>query len=81
LSSLACAAELAANDSLGIGSGALQTQLETDDVAASITAAHFWVRTRGVMDSNSNTATASLGGVFKLNPETRREFLVGLDRS
>jgi GTP cyclohydrolase I len=60
---------------------ALQTLLETEDVAVSITAAHFCVRTRGVMDANSNTTTTSLGGVFKLSPETRREFLVGLDRS
>lgn len=60
---------------------ALQTLLETDDVAVRITAAHFCVRTRGVMDSNSKTTTTSLGGVFKLSPETRREFLVGLDRT
>lgn len=58
---------------------ALQTLLATDDVAVSITAVHFCVRARGVMDSNSNTTTTSLGGAFKTNPETRREFLLGVD--
>jgi GTP cyclohydrolase I len=57
---------------------ALQTLLATDDVAVSITAAHFCVRARGVMDSNSKTTTTSLGGAFKLSPETRKEFIVGL---
>ncbi|MBT8423244.1 MAG: GTP cyclohydrolase I FolE [Gammaproteobacteria bacterium] len=57
---------------------ALQTLLETDDVAVSITATHFCVKARGVMDSNSQTSTTSLGGAFKINPETRREFLLGL---
>lgn len=57
---------------------ALQTLLETDDVAVSITATHFCVRARGVMDSNSQTTTTALGGVFKHSPETRREFLMGL---
>jgi GTP cyclohydrolase IA len=59
---------------------ALQTLLDTDDVAVSITAVHFCVRARGVMDSNSTTTTTSLGGAFKLNPETRREFLLGARR-
>jgi GTP cyclohydrolase IA len=57
---------------------ALQTLLETEDVAVSITAAHFCVRTRGVRDANSKTTTTSLGGAFKANAETRREFLAGL---
>jgi len=58
---------------------ALQTLLETDDVAVSITATHFCVKARGVMDANSQTTTTSLGGAFKSNPDTRREFLVGLN--
>jgi len=58
---------------------ALQTLLETDDVAVSITATHFCVKARGVMDSNSQTTTTSLGGRFKSNPDTRKEFLLGLD--
>jgi GTP cyclohydrolase I len=54
---------------------ALQTLLETDDVAVSITATHFCVKARGVMDANSQTTTTALGGAFKLSPETRKEFL------
>ena len=59
---------------------ALQTLLETEDVAVSMTAVHFCVRARGVMDSNSRTTTTALGGAFKLNPETRKEFLLGANR-
>ena len=58
---------------------ALQTLLATDDIAVSISAVHFCVRARGVMDSNSNTTTTALGGAFKTNAETRREFLLGVD--
>ncbi len=54
---------------------ALQTLLETDDVAVSITATHFCVKSRGVMDVNANTSTTALGGAFKTNPNTRAEFL------
>ena len=57
---------------------ALQTLLETDDVAVSITATHFCVKARGVMDANSETTTTALGGMFKSRPETRKEFLLGL---
>jgi len=57
---------------------ALQTLLETEDVAVSINATHFCVKARGVMDANSRTTTTALGGAFKLSPETRREFLMGL---
>jgi GTP cyclohydrolase I len=56
---------------------ALQTLLETDDVAVSITATHFCVKARGVMDANSTTTTTALGGVFKVSPSTRKEFLLG----
>lgn len=58
---------------------ALQTLLETDDVAVSIRATHFCVKARGVMDANSQTTTTSLGGLFKSNPNTRKEFLLGLN--
>lgn len=58
---------------------ALQTLLETDDVAVSIRAKHFCVKARGVMDANSQTSTTSLGGRFKTNPSTRKEFLLGLN--
>lgn len=54
---------------------ALQALLETRDVAVSMTAIHYCVKARGVMDSNSETTTTALGGVFKSNPETRAEFL------
>lgn len=54
---------------------ALQTLLETDDVAVSINATHYCVKSRGVMDVNSNTETTALGGSFKTNERTRAEFL------
>lgn len=54
---------------------ALQTLLETDDVAVTINAVHYCVKSRGVMDANSTTRTTSLGGAFKSNPSTRSEFL------
>ena len=54
---------------------ALQTLLETDDVAVTIDAVHYCVKSRGVMDSNSRTRTTSLGGAFKSDPSTRAEFL------
>lgn len=56
---------------------ALQTLLETDHVAVSITATHYCVKARGVMDASSVTTTTSLGGLFKQNPATRHEFLTG----
>jgi GTP cyclohydrolase I len=59
---------------------ALQTLLATEDVAVSISAVHFCVRARGVLDANSKTTTTSLGGAFKTSPETRREFLLGVGR-
>ncbi|MEO7385679.1 MAG: GTP cyclohydrolase I FolE [Gammaproteobacteria bacterium] len=59
---------------------ALQTLLETGDVAVSITATHFCVKARGVMDANSETTTTALGGAFKSRPETRKEFLLGLQQ-
>ena len=54
---------------------ALQTLLETHDVAVSINAVHYCVKARGVMDSNSRTRTTALGGQFKEDPCTRAEFL------
>jgi GTP cyclohydrolase I len=57
---------------------ALQTLLGTQDVAISMTATHYCVKARGVMDANSATTTTSLGGVFKTQPATRAEFLAGL---
>ncbi|MDZ7784626.1 MAG: GTP cyclohydrolase I FolE [Halioglobus sp.] len=54
---------------------ALQTLLQTDDVAVSIDAVHYCVKARGVMDANSRTRTTALGGQFKEDPRTRGEFL------
>lgn len=54
---------------------ALQTLAETDNVAVSIKATHYCVKSRGVMDVNSQTSTMALGGAFKTNPQTRAEFL------
>jgi GTP cyclohydrolase I len=54
---------------------ALQVLLATDDVAVSIDATHYCVKSRGVMDSNSQTSTTALGGCFKENIHTRAEFL------
>jgi len=53
---------------------ALQTILETDNVAVSIKATHYCVKSRGIKDSNSQTSTTALGGVFK-DANTRSEFL------
>lgn len=54
---------------------ALQVLLETENVAVTMDAVHYCVKSRGVMDSNSSTRTTALGGVFKSNPDTRAEFL------
>ena len=54
---------------------ALQTLLETDDVAVTMDAVHYCVKSRGVMDVNSETSTTALGGIFKTNVHTRAEFL------
>jgi GTP cyclohydrolase I len=54
---------------------ALQTLLETEDVAVTIDAVHYCVKARGVMDANSRTRTTALGGQFKQDPRTRSEFL------
>ena len=54
---------------------ALQELLDTDDVAVSIEATHYCVKSRGIMDSNSQTSTTALGGCFRENIHTRAEFL------
>lgn len=54
---------------------ALQVLLDTDNVAVSITATHYCVKSRGVMDASSQTTTTALGGNFKKNAATRHEFL------
>lgn len=54
---------------------ALQTLLETENVAVTISAAHYCVKARGVRDVTSTTETTALGGAFKSNAATRAEFL------
>jgi len=54
---------------------ALQTLLETENVAVNIEATHYCVKSTGVQDSNSQTSTTALGGCFKENIHTRAEFL------
>lgn len=54
---------------------ALQALLETENVAVSIDAVHYCVKSRGIKDSNSQTSTTALGGCFKENIHTRAEFL------
>lgn len=54
---------------------ALQTLLETDDVAVHIDAMHYCVKARGIMDERSHTKTTALGGVFRSDRAMRAEFL------
>lgn len=53
---------------------ALQTLLETEDVAVFIDATHYCVKARGVMDASSQTETSALGGRFKSEAVVRAEF-------
>jgi GTP cyclohydrolase I len=53
----------------------LQTLLETEDVAITIKATHYCVKSRGIKDVNSATTTTALGGAFKSHIHTRAEFL------
>lgn len=54
---------------------ALQTLLQTPNVAVTMEAVHYCVKSRGVMDVNSKTQTTALGGIFKEDGRTRAEFL------
>lgn len=54
---------------------AMQEALGTDDVACVIDAKHLCVNSRGIRDIESSTITAELGGCFKTDPTTRKEFL------
>ena len=54
---------------------ALQSLLDTDNVAVHICATHYCVKARGVMDAQSATETTALGGLFKANPAIRAEFM------
>ena len=54
---------------------ALQALLRTDDVAVSIDATHYCVKSRGVMDSDSRTSTTARGGRFLSDPGLYASFL------
>nr|BAA93678.1 GTP cyclohydrolase I [Tetrahymena pyriformis] len=56
---------------------ALQTIVETDDVAVHINAIHYCVKARGVMDQNSSTTTSAYGGRFSQDKDLKKEFLEG----
>lgn len=53
----------------------MQEALGTKDVACVIDAKHLCVNSRGIRDIESSTVTAELGGRFKHDPTTRKEFL------
>ncbi|WMY95771.1 MAG: GTP cyclohydrolase I FolE [Arsenophonus sp.] len=59
---------------------ALQTLLNTINVAVSIDAIHYCVKARGIHDMTSSTMTTSLGGLFKSSHDTRQEFLRNVSR-
>ncbi len=54
---------------------ALQTLLDTRDVAVFIDATHYCVKARGIMDASSKTETSALGGLFKSDQRLRDNFL------
>ena len=54
---------------------ALQTLLDTRDVAVFIDATHYCVKARGIMDASSRTETSALGGLFKSDKSLRDNFL------
>ena len=54
---------------------ALQTLLDTRDVAVFIDATHYCVKARGIMDASSRTETSALGGLFKSDQSLRDKFL------
>ena len=54
---------------------ALSFILETENVALTIDAKHFCVKSRGVENTECSTITSRLGGNFKAHPEVRGEFL------
>jgi GTP cyclohydrolase I len=57
---------------------ALQTVLQTQDVAVYLDAKHLCVASRGVKDDSSNTITGFYGGKFQ-DENTKAEFLKYLD--
>jgi GTP cyclohydrolase I len=54
---------------------ALQTLLETKDVAVFMDATHYCVKARGIQDASSRTETTAMGGRFKSDASLRQHFL------
>lgn len=54
--------------------------LETENVAVSVTAQHYCMISRGVESPNSWTHTTKLGGSFRHNEHTKKEFLMLVNR-
>jgi len=54
---------------------ALQTLLDTQNVAVAIEATHYCVKARGIPDAGSETLTIALGGAFKTDKTLRAEFM------
>lgn len=54
---------------------ALQTLLNTDNIAIFINAVHYCVKARNIHDITSTANTTAFGGLFKSNASTRKEFL------
>lgn len=57
---------------------ALQTLLQTEDVAVKIDATHYCVKARGVMDANSRTQTTALGVSSRKDTKLALNFLPNL---
>ena len=53
----------------------MQKALGAEDVACVIDAKHLCINSRGIRDIGGSTVTAELGGRFKNDPTTRKEFL------
>lgn len=54
---------------------ALKYILRSDDIGVIIKGKHYCVASRGVEDSSSYTVTSKLGGAFRSDPATRKEFM------
>ena len=64
-----------AREFAAMGIGPEEIWLGTDDVAVSVNATHYCVKSRGVMDGSSSTLTRAFGGRFETEREVRQEFL------
>ena len=54
---------------------ALQTLLNTEDVAVKMIATHYCVKARGIRDGQSETTTVATAGCFKTDPVERSAFM------